>query len=114
MVSDRWCEGEIFEFMREYGGLAVYDDRWIVAIRGGNPISCTLNSYEFTRIGRETLNVPHINHERLGIPSTDLQESVVYRIVSNTLRPVLQVRYGSYVFHYDLDTWCNDRKEPTK
>jgi len=100
--SENWCEGETFEFVRKYNGHKIFDDRCIVAIQNNSILSYTLTRHPLKKTGTIVVKKPHFRFKDTSIKQDDLQTSLVYRVKGSTIIPNWQIRYGNYLFHYDI------------
>jgi hypothetical protein len=100
--SENWCEGETFQFVREYNGHKIFDDRCSAAIQNNKILSYTLVRHPLRKTGTITVKKPHFKFKDSSIKEDELQVSIVYKMRGTTLVPVWQIKYQNYLFHYDI------------
>jgi len=102
-LGETWCEGQTFEFIREYNEQKIFDDRCKIAVQNKNVISYSLTKHLLKKTGTMIVKKPQFRFIDRFIKQDDLQTSIVYRLRGKTVYPTWQIQYHNYIFHYDLE-----------
>jgi len=108
-LGETWCEGETFEFIREYNGHKIFDDRLRIVIQNNNITSYSLTRHPLKKTGASIVKKPHFRSKDSSIKWHALHPSIVYRVKEKAVVPLWQVQYEKYLFHYDIEQASNMR-----
>jgi hypothetical protein len=109
LLGQTWCEGETFEFVREYNGHKIFNDRLRVAIQNNKIISYSLTRHPLKKTGASIVKRPYFRSKDSSIKWDVLHPSLVYRVKEKVVVPYWQIQYGNYLFHYDIEKVSNIR-----
>jgi len=101
-TSATWCEGEGFDFVREYEGHRVFDDRCRLLVTNNKIRAFSLTQTPLKKTGTVKVRKPQVKLTSSNIGDKNLYSELVYRTEKGTVKPVWQVRSGRYLFHYEV------------